>query len=378
MATLTLSPHVLEWAANKVGLSVVDLAGQVAAPSKKEAFLNGKLTPTQAEKVASIARVPFGFLFLPEPPHLEQPQLPDLRQLADATPLSDNFYDTLSDVLQKQQWFADYLKDGEAEGPAFVGRYADATNADVVSQVAAEITAVLNVSTEDRLRLATVDSFYSMLSERFEAAGILVFKNGVVRSNSRRPLSASEFRGFAVVDPLAPAVFVNGADWPSAWAFTLVHEVAHIWLGRSGVSNVSASTSNVPDRNIERLCNKIAAEVLTPANEFLERWHSIDTSHLVLLSRFFRVSQLVIARRALDLGLLSQADYAAAAQESKKAAAKSAGGGDGYSNILVRNSKRLTRAVVSRAMAGDLMLRDAGSLLNASPRSVVELARRVG
>src|SRR4051794_41045070 len=136
MATLTLSPHVLEWAANKVGLSVGDLAGQVAAPSKKEAFLNGKLTPTQVEKVAAIARVPFGFLFLPEPPILERPQLPDLRQVTDATPLSDNFYDTLSDILQKQEWFADYLKDGEVEGPAFVGKYADAISADVAPKVA--------------------------------------------------------------------------------------------------------------------------------------------------------------------------------------------------------------------------------------------------
>lgn len=375
MATLSLSPHVLAWAANKVGLSLDDLARKVAAPSKVRTFIEGNLTPSQAEKVASVARVPFGFLFLAEPPALDRPQLPDLRQIGDAEPLSEAFYETLVDILRKQDWFADHLRDAEAKGPAFVGRYAGKTAENLDKIIAAEITSVLGITPEVRRRQATIDSFYSFVSEKFEAAGILVFKNGVVRSSNKRPLPVAEFRGFAISDPLAPVIFVNGRDWPSAWVFTLIHEAAHIWLGHSGVSDVSPSTAH-GTHGVEALCNRIAAEVLTPGDEFLARWKAQDASHLVLLSRYFRVSQLVIARRAYDFGLISKEAYQAASDASKKAAAEAGGGGDGYSNILVRNSKRLTRTVVARAMVGEMMLRDAGSLLNASPRSVVELARR--
>lgn len=376
MAILSLSPHVLEWAAQKVGLSLEDMGGRVAAPSKRQAFMQGKLTPAQAEQVASIAKVPFGYLFLETPPELERPDLPDLRQLADAEPLSDNFYDVLADVARKQEWFADHLREGEMDGPAFVGKFAASNDPHLVSAIAADISSVLQLDPDNRRGLTSVEGFYSFLAERLEYAGVLVFKSGIVGANTRRPLSPREFRGFAIVDPLAPAIFVNGADWPSAWAFTLVHEAAHIWLGHSGVSNTSPSSLSSPEADVEVICNRVAAEVLTPTAEFLSIWKELDASHFAVLSRYFRVSQLVIARRALDLGLVPKFAYLAAADASRRAAEAVSGGGDGYNNILVRNSKRLTRAVVARALAGDMMLRYAGSLLNASPRSVVELGRR--
>jgi Zn-dependent peptidase ImmA (M78 family) len=377
MASLSLSPHMLEWAANKVGLSLDELAVRVAAPTKKAQFISGQLTATQAERVASISKVPFGYLFLKQPPEIPRPYLPDLRQLQEADPLSDDFYNVLRDVMRKQEWFADYLHRGEAEGPAFVGKYSNRRlSADLLTTVAGEIAQALALTPQSRQQHATPEAFYSFLSQRLEAAGILVFKSGIVGANTRRPLSVGQFRGFALVDALAPVIFVNGADWPSAWTFTLIHEAAHIWFGESGVSNISASTASAPTGDIEVACNRIAAEVLTPHEEFVAQWRSVDASHLKILSRHFRVSQLVVARRALDLGLIDKGAYAAAANASRLVAEADSSGGDSYRSMPIRNSKRLTKAVVARAMAGDLLLRDAGSLLNTTPRSVVELARR--
>lgn len=215
-------------------------------------------------------------------------------------------------------------------------------------------------------------AYFSLLSEKVEDAGILVFKSGIVKGSTRRGLSVSEFRGFALADALAPAIFINGKDAEAAWIFTLAHEVAHIWLGESGVSDIPAGVAH---DGIERLCNRIAAELLTPKAQFLEAWDKVAEPKFYGLSRMFRVSSLVIARRALDLGKISLADYRQAEEASQKR--KSSDGGNPFNTIPVRNSKRFTRALVTSAMGGHTLLLDAGSLLNVSPDTVMKLGKRM-
>lgn len=375
MAQLTLSPKMLEWVASKVGRSLDELAQGIAAPSKLDRFRRGLLTTAQAEKLASLAHIPFGYLFLDHPPILEQPELPDFRQLPDAEKLSDAFYETLSDVLRKKDWFGDHLREIEADSPKFVGKFEGQRGQATVKKVAKDITDTLGITPAARAAVTTHEAYYTFLSDRLEAAGALVFKSGIVKSNTHWPLSVSEFRGFAIADSLVPIIFVNGRDTPAAWVFTLIHEAAHLWLGVTGVSDSSAATAGT-HRGIEATCNEIAAEVLTPADEFTAAWNSLDNGHLSILSRRFRVSQLVIARRALDKGFIDKRAYVQALEASKRAANDGESGGNPYYTIPVRNSKRFTRTVVSSAMSGETLLREAGSLLHVTPGTVAELGRR--
>lgn len=375
METLSLAPEVLQWAAGNIGSTVEQLAARVAGPSKTQQVMDGKLTAKQAEKFASIAQVPFGFLFLREPPNIPDPEIPDLRQVPGAKRLSRAFFDTLADVKKKQEWYSEFLKDCEADQLPFVGSFDQKTAS--AKAVAESISATLGCDVALRVKCDTKEQYYAELVKRVEAAGILVFKNGVVQNNAHKPLNVEEFRGFALVDKFAPVVFINGKDSAAAWIFTLLHEIAHIWLGASGVSDVSVSVLGRFD-GLEQKCNQVAAEVLTPENEFLDQWNVWGDLALYRLPNYFKVSRLVIAKRAMDLDLMDKESYLSVLHQTKAndAKANADGGGDYYKTVLVRNSKKLTNALVSEAFAGRVMLRDAGALLNISSNAVAELYRK--
>ncbi|WP_033411762.1 ImmA/IrrE family metallo-endopeptidase [Methylosarcina fibrata] len=372
MATLQISPHILRWAADQRGLSLDALVGLLGAPSKANDYKAGKLSVAQTEKLAQKTHIPFGYFFLETPPATIERSLPDLRQLPDHAPLSVNFFDTLDDVLRKQQWYQDYLRDQGAQPLPFVGKYAfHAQHAP--AKVADDIRKTLNITEQNRQASKDYKAFYNLLSEGIESIGVLVFRSSIVKSNTKRGLSVDEFRGFAISDALAPAIFINGKDSEAAWIFTLAHELAHIWLGESGVSDVAPNQPN--QVNLETYCNRIAAELLTPENEFIPAWEQ-NPKHFDLLSKKFKVSQLVIARRALDLRKIDWTTYQAIANASKNTSKSD--GGSPFRSYPVRNSKRLTNAIVANAISGQTMLREAASLLNVRPETVLELGKRLG
>lgn len=100
---------------------------------------------------------------------------------------------------------------------------------------------------------------------------MLVMVSSVVGSNSHRRLDVAEFRGFALADSVAPLVFLNGGDSKAAQMFTLAHELAHVWLGATGVSDTQAG--QVPEQRTERWCNRVAAELLMPLAELRAAHH---------------------------------------------------------------------------------------------------------
>ena len=110
------------------------------------------------------------------------------------------------------------------------------------------------------------------LAGKAEEAGILVFRSGTVGNNTRPKVDVQEVRGVALSDPLAPAIFVNSSDAKAAQVFTIAHEPAHLWLGETGVSDLTPDTeTSQVTSEIELTCNKVAAEFLVPESEFLEQ-----------------------------------------------------------------------------------------------------------
>ena len=351
-------------------------------PEAVEAWLTGDARPTfrQAQMLAAALHVPFGYFFLKTPPEDDLP-IPDLRTVAsDPTRRLDvNFKDLLADILFKRDWYRDFLDEHDGEHLAFVGRFT--IEADT-KEVADDIRRTL-FGDDGPAQAGSWEEYLRLLMSKAEEAGIWVMRNGIVGSNTHRPLSVQQFRGFAISDPVIPLIFINGKDAKAAQIFTLAHELAHIWLGESGISNVLIGESDFGvHRKLERKCNEIAAEFLVPEAGFAERWRPDGSvsGNADRLARYYRVSRIVVARRAFDLKIINEGDYRAfyAVESSRwKAEASDSSGGSFYNTLPVRNGGRFTRSVVNQALSGRILLKHAASLLNTQPASLMKFGQLV-
>jgi Zn-dependent peptidase ImmA (M78 family) len=208
-----------------------------------------------------------------------------------------------------------------------------------------------------------------------------VMTSGVVGSSNRRKLRPDEFRGFALVDPSAPLIFVNGADTKAAQMFTLAHEFAHIWLGQSALSDAGPRT--VPEHVIERWCNEVAAEFLVPLalvrSEYRGDADLVEETHR--LATRVKVSSLVILRRLHDAGHLALDEYRDAydAALARIQARPTTPGGDFYLTLAARVSRRFAHAIVVSTLEGRSSFTDAFRLLGFRKMSTFrDLAHSLG
>lgn len=368
-----INPQLLRWARERAGLGVHDAAHAAKVkPEQLEAWEDAQSRPTfrQAQTLAQALHAPFGYLFLNEPP-IETLPLPDLRTVGggDLPRPSVDLLETVRIVLQRQAWYLEYLRDHDHKPLAFVGSFRLDANP---AEVAADIRKVLGVEVEQGQR--TWETYFKELIDAAERAGVLVMRSGIVGNNTHRKLDVGEFRGFAISDPTAPVVFINSADAATARLFTLMHELAHLWLGSSGISNVTPGST----RQEEVFCNAVAGEFLAPRALFLAQWKTGPadlTQSVADLARRFHVSRLVVMRRALDLGLVSQATYSEHyLAELAAFHAQESGGGNFYRTAGAKNSPRFAQAVVTEALSGRLLLREAGRLLGVQPSKIQEFA----
>lgn len=375
MAQANINPDILSWARQRARLSLSVLASKLHVKEDKlQAWETGEEKPTfrQAQDYAHHTYIPFGYLFLKQPPADELP-IPDLRTVGSHAPqeLSLDLRDTVREVLRRQLWYREYQIDRAVEVVAAVGCVSLRTP---IVTIANDMLHRMGLS--NRPKHGTWDTYFNDLIQRIEALGILVMRSSMVGSNTHRLLSVQEFRGFAIADEYAPVIFINTSDCPEARLFTLLHELAHIWLGESGISDAEHGNG----RKIEKLCNAVAAEFLAPEDEFRQYWQSSEDwlSNLALLASHFHVSQWVIARRALELNLIEDADYQAFI--SKRLAdykAREKNGAPPYNRIQVSKvSKRLAQAVTSEALSGRILLRDAGQLIGIKPHKLADFARK--
>lgn len=365
MTRVAVNPDLLNWA-----LARADLTADVLINvfPKINDWLEGGAQPTlkQLERFANKTHTAIGYLFLPEPP-VETLPVPDFRTMANVRihRPSPDLLDTLYLCQQRQDWYRDYLRLQGEDVPAFAG---SVTVEDDLVSVAAEMREVLGFDVEQRQSISTWTEALRQFISRVEEAGMLVMVSGIVGSNTHRKLDPEEFRGFALTDERAQLIFINGSDSKAAQMFTLAHELAHIWLGESGVSDAQAAV--LPDEKTEHWCNKVAAELLAPLESVSRLYQPAAKlqDEMQRLARQFKVSTLVILRRFFDMGMMDRDafwdHYHEELTRLRNLDRRGSGGGDFYNNLSARVSKRFVKALVSSTLEGQTLFQDAFRLLN--------------
>jgi Zn-dependent peptidase ImmA (M78 family) len=375
---VTVKPELLRWACERAGFDTEEVAQRIP---QFPAWERGEARPTlkQIENFAKAMHAPVGCLFLPEPP-VERVPIPDFRTIADELieHPSPDLLDTIYLCQQRQEWYRDYARSIGETPLEFVGSVS--LNSEVVT-TAASIRHQLGFELAERWQMPAWADALRRFIEQADELGVLVMVNGVVGSNNRRKLDPEEFRGFALADNLAPLVFINGADTKAGQMFTLAHELAHIWVGQTGLSDVGPASA--PDDRVEQWCNRVAAEILVPLAVVRDEYRSEADlrSEYERLAKRFKVSTLVILRRLHDAGKLSQEEFwrVFRAELMRLKAIPRGSGGNFYLTQAARVSKRFARALVANTLEGQTLHRDAFRLLGFSKLSTFrELGHSLG
>jgi Zn-dependent peptidase ImmA (M78 family) len=383
MTRVAVEADLLHWACERAGeVDADELSRRFPKLSEWEA---GTAQPTlnQLEAFARAAHVPVGYLFLPQPPDERLP-LPDFRthegrRLRRPSP---NLLDMIYACQERQDWYREFSLASRRPEANFVGSAAlDQRPEDV----AAAMSSRLQFDLAARAACRTWEEALRLFTAHAENAGVLLMVSGIVLSNTHRPLDIGEFRGFALADRRAPLVFINGADTKSGQMFTLAHELAHLWLGASALSDAGVEPLG-RHRREEVWCNAIAAELLVPLAALRPslRPNEPPDSAMKRLTRQFKVSTLVMLRRLFDAGAVRGDVFRQAwGQERQRlralAGARGAGGGDFYRTTLSRVGRRFARALAESTLEGQTLYRDAFRMLGvAKAETFNTIAREAG
>ena len=377
MTRVSIDPVLICWARERAGFAREDL---VTKFKKLPEWESGDIQPTlkQLEAFARAVHVPFGYLFLSEPPDERLP-IADFRTVRD-TPkrkASPDLIDTFYAMQRRQAWLCEHLLENEAEPLTFA---ASARLTDDPDAVGREMRRTLGLSDGWAAGVNTWRDAVMELRRMIEQLGVMAVINGLVGNNTHRLLSVDEFRGFALADPYAPLIFVNGADAKSAQMFTLAHELAHIWLGEEGLSGFESLLPGGTD--VEIWCNRAAAELLVPSQELQELWIQVSGAKDPFkdVARSFKVSPVVAARRAMDLNLVERSTffnfYDRHTDQEKRGGMKSASG-DFYNTQNARVGELFATYVIRAAMEEQIGFREAYQLTGLRGGTFQSYAKRL-
>lgn len=370
-----ITPNVLRWARESARMSEEVAASKVSVPIEKlKEWEEGTNQPTirQAETLAKAYRRPFALFFLPEIPRDFQP-LQDYRRKSAKTLGTASIF-IIREIQQKQAWIRDVYEDSRESKLPFVGKYSLRDNP---KKVAEDILTTLDIHPLDYSSENPIKEWI----DKAESKGIFISRTSFI--HSRLLLDSEEIQGFTIADPYAPFVFVNSEDWNAPQLFTLVHELAHIWIAESGISNEIGPDikSKETTHPVEIFCNEVAANALMPETimtnlkmstfdsirEVYKISKALGISSFALIYRAFNMDRITLDKyRTLKASADKEFEEYLIREEEKKIKQKDKkkGGPSPYLLRLNKNSRLFTQIVLDAFRSGFIEPTQASSLLN--------------
>ncbi len=383
----SITPEVLKWARKTAKISEMDAAAKVSVKVEKLIeWENGESLPTvnQAIKLAKSYQRPFAVLFLPEPPLDFQP-LQDFR-MSGSKEISTAVTFIIREIQKKQNWISENNQENEEPKLPFVGKFSLKSDSIVVAK---DILKTLDINPTNYIDSNPLKEWI----DKSEANGIFISRTSFI--HTRLKLDKEELQGFAIADPYAPFVFINSADWGAPQLFTLVHELAHIWIAETGISNNVDVEIKQKDKfhPVELFCNEVAANALMPT-EAIKRISkdSFSNSNKVFrIAKVLGVSSFSLIYRALKLEIINLSEYRSLKkeatkdfeeflikEEAKKARQKKEPGGPSpYLLKLNRNSRLFTQIVLDGYKGGRIEPNLASNLLSTKSNKFHKLEERI-
>ena len=303
-----INSEILGWARERAGLSLEKAAKKIGLSSQNLAKMeDGERKPTRKQlfTIAKTYWYPVAIFYADKPPVPSDKGVDfrsaDLEILAEERGRLDAL---IRSIYVRQNIVKDVLEEDESEEPhSFVGSLQDTSD---ISDAVGAIKKVLNLSDDKVLD-------FSELRERVHSIGVFVLLVGDL-GNYCTKIDASVFRGFAIADPVAPFVVINNYDAKVAYSFTLIHELMHIMLGKSGISGeITIGDHQTEHRRIEKFCNDVASHVLLP-DKSLPEIKMLDDEEKVQkvianLTRQHKVSHSMVAYRLFCKNSITEKMY---------------------------------------------------------------------
>ncbi|MCY4513120.1 MAG: XRE family transcriptional regulator [Bdellovibrionales bacterium] len=376
-----ITPTVIKWAREKSHYPLEIAAKKIGVSSEKlNEWESGKTLPTmtQARKMSQVYRRPLAAFYLSHPPK-DFPLLKDFRTIEGKSPqYSPPLVFLMRQIQERQVWLREYLKEQGHEQLKFVG---SGNLQSSPKRLSKNIIKTLWGSEKEYSQIASKnESIPSLLNSwlvQCEEKGIFISRTSNL--NSHNVIPVEEARGFVISDKYAPLIFINSGDSKSAQLFTLLHELAHLWLDISGVPDHFSVSYKGKKSSTELFCNQIAAEILMPEEKiksFPKMTNTVQIKEFIEEQyKNFPVSRLALLVRLKSFSMLNHATFKALQSQyrkeyekyrlKQKMKMKKAEGGPNANLLKIyANGENFTKIVTLSYKEGLISGREASSLLD--------------
>lgn len=312
---LKVNGKMLTWAREDCGLSLEDAALKLGYKDSKQSSAaekllhvekTGEISKSAFTKAQTTYRKPVLTYYLNEPP-IPTSVGEDFRTPESAgDPRQNNIVKAiLSNVVARQSMIKELLvTEDEVQHLKFIG----SLNMSMEPETAAtKIRELFDITLTEYRKGTDYGRSFNYLRKKIEAKGIFVLIKGNL-GNYHSDVEVGTFRGFAISDEIAPFIVINHQEAKSSRAYTLVHELTHVLLGKTGIS------ADVGEDKVERFCDRVASLVLlsdhelkyfSPATELFSQL-SKDISDFALAKK---VSSTQVAYRLFQLHKITSSAY---------------------------------------------------------------------